>query len=609
MARAHEGAAVVLAALVVLSPWPFGSVHWTTIAAITLIGLGVSLVVGLLSLRRGHSLVSPRATAPLAALWALGSLQLVPLPRAVLAVVAPGPAAVWYPANAAAAAVLGPGPRPISIYPEATIRWLTFSAAAVGLALVAGPALRSRRVLLRVAVTVTLGGALVAGYGLVARLVFANRLFGVLAVPTVAPFGPFVSKNHFAGYVEMVACLALGLAVGLADEARHGADWLSWLESRRAGWIVAAFGVAALLVLAVPVSLSRGGVVSLAAGLVAFALVRVSTRDGDRSPSPIQGSAPVVRPRSTLVWTALVLVAVAAATAAVLPEEARARVRTMGHLDQAGSYRLSTWRDSLRLAASSPVVGSGLGAFADALPRFKSAAEDLRIEHAENDYLELLGETGLAGAALAALALAWAAAGAWRRIAAEPHRLSRGLRAGALAGLAALLVHSAVDFNLRIPSNALLAVLLLACALAPTGEETDAPTPCRWQSYACLALATAAVALALSGPWRDRALDARLLERATLRSGLRAGSLESAAVAQLAHRPADAPAWLALAWLRAGSSQAGAADLARWALQLDPLHPALRRAAAALTASGRGAASSPPAATSSRASGEPRSGG
>ena len=42
---------------------------------------------------------------------------------------------------------------------------------------------------------------------------------GQLPLPprALAPFGRFVSKNHFAGYVELTALLAVGLAAGLAD--------------------------------------------------------------------------------------------------------------------------------------------------------------------------------------------------------------------------------------------------------------------------------------------------------------------------------------------------------------------------------------------------------
>ena len=66
-------------------------------------------------------------------------------PQALHRWIAPGSAAVWHPDVPAAAAVLGPGPHPISLYPEATRRWLAFATGVIALALAAAPALRERR--------------------------------------------------------------------------------------------------------------------------------------------------------------------------------------------------------------------------------------------------------------------------------------------------------------------------------------------------------------------------------------------------------------------------------------------------------------------------------
>src|SRR6185503_8801111 len=165
------------------------------------------------------------------------------------------------------------------------------------------------------------------------------KIYGVWSVPTVAPFGPFVSKNHFAGYVELAALLAVGLATGLAEEARRDRRFLSWIESRRAKWIVVAWGTAFVLVLAVMVSLSRGGVVAVAAGLAAFVLLRLWARGSSR-----------LSPRGGLVLAALLL-ASAIAVVSVLPSDARARVVSLGGVtsEASGSYRLAVWRDTRSL--------------------------------------------------------------------------------------------------------------------------------------------------------------------------------------------------------------------------------------------------------------------
>jgi O-antigen ligase len=501
----------------------------------------------------------------------LAVVQVVPLPGALHQLVAPGSAGVWHPDVPQAAAVLGSGPRPISLHPEATPRSLAFATGLLALALAAVPALRERRLLLRSSIAIVAGGVLVAVYGFVARLAFGNKLYGVWSVPTVAPFGPFVSKNHFAGYVELAALLALGLAVGLAGEARRGPGPLSWIESRRARWVVFAWGAAAILILAVPVSQSRGGVLSLGAGLVAFAGLQLwSRRDAALSPRPLLAAGAV---------GALGL----AAVVYVLPAESRDRVLTLTGVttEQSGSYRLAVWRDTLRLVAASPWLGSGFGAYQDALPRFKTAAGHLAVEHAENDYLELLAEGGLVAVLLfVSLAAPLLTRGVCRAVGASS-RLARGLISGAQAGLVALAVHSAFDFNLRIPSNALLAVALASVVLS--GGATG---PARLPRLMAPALVAATLGAALLVPWAPPGVDPGRLARAAGRadSGLRRNSLATDFRSHLQRQPADAEAWLALAWLRHPASPDEAEALAAWARGLDPASQRVREAAERLGA-------------------------
>jgi O-antigen ligase len=93
-------------------------------------------------------------------------------------------------------------------------------------------------------------------------------------------------------------------------------------------------------------------------------------------------------------------------------------------------------------------------------------------DRAHNDYLNLLADWGAAGGIIVLAGMAAFAAGLWetrrhvRR--AESDLGGSGMSnrfaffIGASAGLLALAVHSAVDFNLHIPANAILAVTLLA---------------------------------------------------------------------------------------------------------------------------------------------------
>ncbi len=567
-------ALAILVALIVLSPWPFGSVHLRTTQAIALVSLTTALGAFLWDGWHRQLQLPPRIFLwPLLGLWALAVFQLIPLPEGLHRWIAPGSAAVWHPGVPAAAAVLGPGPHPISLYPEATRRWLAFVTGVVALALAAAPALRERRLLLRASITVVGGAVLVAVYGFVARLVFGDKLFGVWSVPTVAPFGPFVSKNHFAGYVELAAILAVGLATGLTDEARHGDGFLSWIESRRSKWVVVAWGAAFVLVLAVPVSLSRGGVVSLCAGLLVFGILRLWTRGLSRLSS--RGLA------VSLVAAQLA----AAAVTALLPVEARARVLTLTGVttDQSGSYRIGVWRDTLRLVASSPLTGSGFGAYVDAFPRFKTASGQLSIEHAENDHLEFLAEGGSLGTLLGGLAALALLLYGLKALGAEEHRLARALLAAALAGGAAVYVHSACDFNLRIPSNALQAALLAALAIARTysGREPRTAGARDVSSWVSLLLLLSSLLMATMTPWREPRWQASALARVALspRTDLRRSSLDSDVAALLWRRPGLASAWVQLGWLRFPRAREEAGALAAWGVALDPQHEDLAASA------------------------------
>ena len=91
-------ALAVLVALVVLSPWPFGSVLLRTTQAIALVSLATAL--GAFAWDGGAARCgSPprRSCGRSLGLWLLAVFQLVPLPAALHRWLAPGSAAVWHP--------------------------------------------------------------------------------------------------------------------------------------------------------------------------------------------------------------------------------------------------------------------------------------------------------------------------------------------------------------------------------------------------------------------------------------------------------------------------------------------------------------------------------
>jgi len=137
----------------------------------------------------------------------------------------------------------------------------------------------------------------------------------------------------------------------------------------------------------------------------------------------------------------------------------------VGTNDLSTQGRLHIWQDTLRLGRDYCWSGTGLNTFAWAFPRYKSLLlEQSLFVYTENDYLQAFAEGGLPLVAVLALALLRGGAQLRNGWSERQRPYERGMGLGLLGGLAAILIHSAGDFNLHITANAILFVLLLGLA-------------------------------------------------------------------------------------------------------------------------------------------------
>ena len=134
------------------------------------------------------------------------------------------------------------------------------------------------------------------------------------------------------------------------------------------------------------------------------------------------------------------------------------------------SRRASMFRGAAHIFLDHPLKGVGLGTIVTVFPGYDTGYDGRVVDHVHNDYIEALAETGILGG-LCGIAFLWLLfTGARRSFVAEQGHFSTALHAGAIAAVCGILIHSFVDFNLHIPSNALL--FLLQAYLA-----TSAPLP------------------------------------------------------------------------------------------------------------------------------------
>jgi len=424
--------------LLLFAPLPYGSVHpW----AYSLLQLGVG---GLLSFWMLVLLLHPeglryRSTPldlPLLLFLCLCLFQLLPLP-------APWARALSPQAHDRYSAVLASSFHPLSLYPFATIRQLFQIATYLGLfyliAYHADTAIRLRRLLL----LLFLSGSFQALYGLYRH--FSGQ-------PILHPgraSGTFINPNHFAGYLEVVIPLSLSLYLLLARRQLSGLPWKQYLvalfDSRRSAPLALLLLGLAVMILAAIFSISRAGIVSLAAALMTFGL----------------GSLYLRRRRR---WAFRILLLCAVALLLGLWEG-------LGPVEerflQAGPSLLSRyqiWPAVLEMIRDHPLFGTGLGTFGPVFLCYQQEHPSFFFDHAHNDYLEILSEVGGIGFALLALAGLLFLLRSLSGLARSSVREGQVIALGGISGLVALSLHSLMDFNLAIPANS----LTLAAALGIT---------------------------------------------------------------------------------------------------------------------------------------------
>ncbi|MGA8223222.1 MAG: O-antigen ligase family protein [Candidatus Acidiferrales bacterium] len=250
------------------------------------------------------------------------------------------------------------------------------------------------------------------------------------------PFGPFVNRNHFAGFVELV--LPVGLALLVFRGVRRDVYPMAGLLT------IVPLGALIL-------SGSRGGIVSLAFEVGVLALLARS-RKGPEGPR----------------IAAIAIVALAAVALIVWMGAGKAIERFSSMRgDVSLSRRATMFRGAAHIFLDHPIRGSGLGTLVAVYPRYETGYDGKVVDHAHNDYIEILAETGLAGGLCCAAFLWILFRDARKAFEEEQGHFSRALHAGAITAVSGLLLHSFVDFNLQIPSNALLFLLQAYLATSP----------------------------------------------------------------------------------------------------------------------------------------------
>jgi O-antigen ligase len=372
-------------------------------------------------------------------LWVL--VQTLPLPRSVVAFLSPR-AFEWHIAE---------GWLSLSLDPERTRFYLLRGGAVCMGFLLAGLLLNSHARVEMLLKTLVFSGLFQACYG--SFMVLSGLELGFFVEKYVnigLATGTFINRNHLAGY--LVLCLSAGIGLLIAQlSKKNSRSWRdrlkSWLELALSPKMRLRFYLA-MMVIALVLTRSRSGNIAFFTSvIVAGSLALLAARRFNL--------------RMLVLLISLVLVDLALLGQWFGLDQVAGRM-------QASELALETRGQSnqatLEMIADFPLTGSGGGSFYGIFPNYQPQQLPGYHEHAHNDYLEFAAELGLPVLALLAAFVFLALLSAWRLQSQRHTPLYRGAGFAVTMAICWAAIHSATDFNLQIPANALTFATMLALA-------------------------------------------------------------------------------------------------------------------------------------------------
>lgn len=452
-------------ALGAVYPWAYWPLVWG------------ALISGLLGLHRGPglwpTLGHPLLLAVLAVCAAV-AIQLIPLSPSILRSASPATLSfvhdyVRVPDEVVAAAIDGPvaakpatAATPLSLRPRRTAIALVF-VLALGVMIAGGAAGLGVTEARRLAAGVLILAAIVAFISIVQRATPNGRIYW-LWEPRFqnTAWGPFVNRNHFAGWMVMAISAGLGYFVAVSSRAMRGIKgWRSrvvWLSSSEATSVVLGGLALALMGFSLVRTASRSGLICFVASMlvVSFALVNSRAHSGTRRRRMALVGYIVCLALATVVWTGLPLIA-----------------NRFTYSDTATPFslggRAALWSTAIEIARRFPLTGTGLNTYTHVTPFFQRTTTP-NSDEVHNDYLQLAAEGGLlVGIPVVVFVMLFVREVRLRFRTGNHNLISYWLRVGAVAGLVAIAVQESVEFSLQLPGNGVMFAML--CAIAVHNPE------------------------------------------------------------------------------------------------------------------------------------------
>jgi len=389
----------------------------------------------------------------IALLWT--SIQIIPLPIAVLDIISPNSAQLRSSLPEISFIT-------IALDPNVTAKALLKGLAFFAILLLMLVLIDSKKKVYWFAYTILAAGLFQATYGAYMVLsgveysFFFEKEFG-----RGEATGTFINRNHLAGYLEMVLAIGIGLLISLLSSEKP----INWRERLR-NLLETLLGPKALI--------------RLSLIIICIALILTKSRMGNAAfftSLLISGSIFLFIARHATRSTSLFLVSLIVLDILIIGslfgiDKVVDRIEKTTTVKE---QRDDVYRDTLAMLYDFPLTGIGAGNYSIVFPTYQGESSMGNFYHVHNDYLEFAVEYGIFGFFLFGSAVIFCWVASLKAMKRRRSPLYLGMAYASFMGILTILIHSAVDFNLQIPANAAMFTMIMGLTIISLHSEASCP--------------------------------------------------------------------------------------------------------------------------------------
>lgn len=388
-------------------------------------------------------------------------LQLIPLPQFLLKILSPQTFKIYNEIFSAGMKELGSEIwRPLSFSPNLSLYELMKYICYFLFGYLVFKCIRNKKEIEILVLIMIASAVFQSFYGLIESFGGTERIFAYKKELSVGyASGTYINSNHFSGFLEMIFPISLCYLLAKAnffamEKGLSIKERVLWFSQERLQKSIVFGAISVIVGIGIFLSRSRSGIFIFF--ITFFLMIIILSVGGGKETEKLSRKKRFVR---ILRFVFLVILF------SVVMVGIRPIIERFSWDSLSRQSRPIIFKNTMDLIENYPLFGTGPGTYVYAYPMVEKVNIRGIVDHAHNDYLEFLAESGLIGGGSLILFAFWTVGYMFVKWGRRRDYFVKGVGLGCIMGIMAILVHSMTDFNLHIPANVVYFVALYALGI------------------------------------------------------------------------------------------------------------------------------------------------